>query len=303
MTGLAYSFIPVTRAQIDPRKVAQEIIMNLIYPRCCVLALQGKTGLACLRVQDGEDPSYEEVRSFANLTRELSTLSDWLLAQRVTHVAIEGTNHAWKPICQVLQQTFTVLVIEPGRVTDVEDLRSIASQLAYGLEPCRVLPPTPLQETSLRHRRKLVTIGLLVAVALLVPVWVWQQPRHIAPAKLLLPTPAPMVRWQEPMVSRQYPATKPFTFALPKLDRSPDGIPVDVALDVSGDQPSWLQFDREQLAMHGEAPSKAKDQTFRLIVRARTEQGTESQLLVLLTITNPPDETLPTPRLPGHWTW
>ncbi|MGH8066475.1 MAG: hypothetical protein ACRERE_14810 [Candidatus Entotheonellia bacterium] len=277
--------------------------MNLIYPRCCVLMLEKQTVLACLRVQNADSPAHEEVRTFPILVAELATLSDWLAAHGVTHVALEATDHAWKPIYQTLQKSFTVLRIAADRVTDVKDLSRIASLLAYGLEPCRVIPPTVLQEPLPHNRRKLLTVGAMIAVALLVPYWVWEHPSLRDPAYLPVPTPSRMVRWQEPTVSYQYPATKPFTFFLPKLDRGPEGVPVDVALDASGDRPSWLQFDREQLSMHGEAPSTAKDQTYRLIVRARTAQGSDSQLLVLLTITAQAHEISPTPRLPSHWSW
>jgi hypothetical protein len=277
--------------------------MKVIYPRCCVLTLQGKTGLACLRLQEEEDPLYEEVRSFASLAMELPTLTAWLAGYGVTHVAIEGTNHAWKPICQALQQSFTVLVIEPGRVTDDGDLAKIASLLAYGLEPCRVLLPTPVHEPSPHYRRKLIAVGVILGAALPAIFWLWQQPRRPPPEKLLLPTAAHWVRWQEAIVSHQYPAAKAFSFSLPLLQRSPEGLPVEVTLEMSGDSPNWLRFDRERLAMHGEAPRSAKDQTFRLIVRASAERGNDSQLLVLLTITSPANEPSPAPRLPGHWTW
>jgi len=278
--------------------------MKLIYPRCCVMVLERQTVRACLRIQDAEGPVHEEVRTFAILAPELSTLiddrgllSDWLTAHGVTHVAIEGPDHAWKPILPILQRGFTVLRIEAGRVTDVKDLGRIASLLAYGLEPCRVIPPTP------NHRRKLTTVGALMAAALLVSYWAWEYSSRMGPESLAVPTPSHLVRWQDPVVSYQYPAATPFTFSLPKLDRSPESVPVDVTLDASGDRPSWLQFDREQFSMHGVAPSTATDQTYRLIVRARPEQGSDSQLLVLLTIAGQSGETSPAPQLRGHWNW
>lgn len=288
------------------KQVGREIVMNLIYPRCCVVALQGKTALAGLRVQDGESPVYEEVRTFTDLATELATLVDWLTFYRVTHVAIESANHSWKPIYQRMRRVFTVLEIKPGCVADVNDLGRVTSLLAHGLEPCRTMPPTPLGEASSHHLHKRNTVGVIVAAALLITVGVWKQPSRPALENPPLSMPSHTVRWQEPVVSHHYPAATQFAFALPKLDRNPEGVAVDVALEASSDRPSWLQFDHHQLSMHGMAPGTAEDQTYRLSVRARAQRGGDSQLLVLLTIAAQPDQSAmisPIPRLRGHWTW
>jgi hypothetical protein len=266
--------------------------MTLIYPRCCVLAIQGQTVLACLRIQDTDGPAHDEVRTFAILPAELVTLSDWLAAHGVTHVAIESTNHAWKPIYHILRQTFTVLLIDAGRVTDVKDIGRIASLLAYGLEPCRVIPPTPLQEPSPRHRRRLITVGAMMLAAVLASYWVWTHPSRMDSDHLPVPPPSGMVRWQQSAVSYQHPAGQHLALSLPKLKRSPEDVPVEVTLDASGDRPSWLQFDRERLSMRGMAPSTAKDQTYQLIFLAQAEHGSQSRLQVSLTIRGRPEPPL-----------
>jgi hypothetical protein len=103
--------------------------------------------------------------------------------------------------------------------------------------------------------------------------------------------------------SYQAPAGEPFVFPLPPLAHTPAGRPVDVTLEASGDEPSWLQLDRERLSIGGTAPLAAEDRTYRLMIRAHAEQGGDSQLLVLLTITGQPDRVTPPPQLRGHWTW
>ena len=92
-------------------------------------------------------------------------------------------------------------------------------------------------------------------------------------------------------------------FPLPPLAHTPEGMPFDVTLEASGDEPSWLQLDRERLSIGGTAPLVAEDRTYRLMVRAHAEQGGDSQLLVLLTITGRPERVTPPPQLRGHWTW
>jgi Putative Ig domain len=265
--------------------------MKLIYPRCCVLAVQGQTVLACLRIQEDDSPAHDEIRTFATLPAELATLSDWLAAHGVTHVAMAGTSHAWKPIYRLLQQAFTVLLIEPGRVTDVQNIGRVASLLAYGLERGRAIHPTPLQEPSRRLRRKLITIGAAMLATLLVLYWVWIHPSRMSAEHLPAPPPVQTVRWQQPYVSYQYPAGQQFTLPLPPLERSPEGLPVEVALELSGDRPSWLTFDRERLSMRGRAPRTAEEKTYQFIVRAQAEHGSESRLQVSLTIRGQPELT------------
>jgi hypothetical protein len=94
-----------------------------------------------MRIQDADGPARHEVRTYAILPAELATLSDWLAAHEVTHVAIDSPKHAWQPIYRALQHAFTVLQIEAGRVTDDKDIGWIASLLAHGLESCHVVPP------------------------------------------------------------------------------------------------------------------------------------------------------------------
>jgi hypothetical protein len=110
-------------------------------------------------------------------------------------------------------------------------------------------------------------------------------------------------RWPPLEASYQAPAGEPFVFPLPPLMHTPAGRPVDVTLEASGDEPSWLQLDRERLSIGGTAPLAAEDRTYRLMIRAHAEQGGDSQLLVLLTITGQPDRVTPPPQLHGHWTW
>jgi hypothetical protein len=115
--------------------------------------------------------------------------------------------------------------------------------------------------------------------------------------------PPDSVRWQSLEVSYHSPAGEPFVFRLPALARTPEGRPVDVTLEAPGEVPRWLLFDRERLHISGTAPLTAADQTYRLMIRAHTEQGSDSRVLVWLTITGPPNRITSTPRLPAHWRW
>jgi Putative Ig domain len=155
-----------------------------------------------------------------------------------------------------------------------------------------------------RHRgAKKLALVLLTITALLTAYWVWKGSEHVG---LQQPSQTPWahsIRWQLPQVSYHHPAGEPLVFSLPALERMPDGMPVEVTYEAAGEMPSWLQFDREHLLIRGTAPLTAEDQTYRLIIRAHAEQGSDSELRILLTITGQPRPITPTPQLRGHWTW
>jgi transposase len=69
-----------------------------------------------------------EVRSFGTMTGDLRALADYLQSRGVTHVAMEATGVLWKPVWNVLDGRFTLLLVNPrhlkkvpGRKTDVTD--------------------------------------------------------------------------------------------------------------------------------------------------------------------------------------
>lgn len=79
------------------------------------------------------------------MTDDLVALADWLLAEEVTHVAMESTGVFWKPVYNLLEGTgLELLVVNaqhikavPGRKTDVRDTEWIAELLQHGLVSCR----------------------------------------------------------------------------------------------------------------------------------------------------------------------
>lgn len=159
------------------------------------------------------------------------------------------------------------------------------------------------QPLSRRRVAIKVALVLLSVAALLTAYWWGGWHNGVSPGLLGREPPSPSVRWQQLQVSHHLPAGQPFVFPLPPLKRTPEGTPIEVTLEASGDEPGWLQLDRERLSIRGTAPRAAQDQVYRLAVRAHAEQGGDSRLLVLLTITNRPGQTTPSPKLPGHWAW
>jgi hypothetical protein len=93
------------------------------------------------------------------------------------------------------------------------------------------------------------------------------------------------VQWVRTSVFDQFLPGKPLTVSLPQLQRTPEGLPVTVTLDVSDSTPMWLTFDPEKLALSGTAPPQEIGKTYHLTFRARTADGLESLLQFVLAIT------------------
>ncbi len=92
-------------------------------------------------------------QTFGTMTADLLTLRDWLQAYGVTHVALESTGVYWKPVYYVLEEAFTLLLINmqelkhvPGRKTDVKDSEWLAQLLECGLLKPSFVPPPEIRE-------------------------------------------------------------------------------------------------------------------------------------------------------------
>jgi len=97
----------------------------------------------------------KDVRSFGTMTDELLHLADWLAANAVTYVAMESTGVYWKPIWNLLEDHFTLLLVNarhvkavPGRKTDVKDAAWLAELLRHGLLRGSVVPDREQREVQ-----------------------------------------------------------------------------------------------------------------------------------------------------------
>jgi transposase len=92
-------------------------------------------------------------------------LADWLAGAGCTHVAMESTGVSWKPIWNLLEGEFALLLATPrhikavpGRKTDVTDAEWIADLLRHGLLQGSFVPDRPQRELRelTRYRASLV---------------------------------------------------------------------------------------------------------------------------------------------------
>ncbi|WP_212952006.1 IS110 family transposase, partial [Siminovitchia terrae] len=81
-------------------------------------------------------------------TKGLLSLSDWLATFKVTDVVMESTGVYWKPVWNILEGTFHLILANakhvknvPGRKTDVKDAEWLAQLLRCGLIEGNFVPP------------------------------------------------------------------------------------------------------------------------------------------------------------------
>jgi len=148
--------------------------MDVLHTHCAGLDVHKQTVVAAVRVPEPKKKRGWQVitQTFGTMTADLLALSDWLLTQGVTHAAMESTGEYWKPVYNILEANFELLLVNPhhikavpGRKTDVSDAEWIAELLQYGLLRASFVPPrgqralrelTRARTTFVRERATLV---------------------------------------------------------------------------------------------------------------------------------------------------
>jgi transposase len=139
--------------------------MEVVYPRCCGLDVHHKNVVACRLTPGSDGQRRKELRTFSTMTADLLALGDWLAEAGCTHVAMESSGVYWKPVYNLLEGRFALLVVNaqhikavPGRKTDVKDAEWIADLLQHGLLRASFIPPAEQRELRelTRYRTALI---------------------------------------------------------------------------------------------------------------------------------------------------
>jgi transposase len=140
--------------------------MDVLHERVAGLDVHKKVVVACVRSPGRGRQRHAETREFDTYLGGLEDLRDWLVAERVTHVAMEATGVYWKPVWFVLEDTEAQLLlvnsrnmrVVPGRKTDVADASWIAQLLEVGLLRGSYVPPLVIRELRdlTRYRKRLI---------------------------------------------------------------------------------------------------------------------------------------------------
>lgn len=146
----------------NPWKKTKEVrTMDVIVERGCGLDVHKETVVACI---DGGGIK-KEIRTYSTFTNELLKLKEWLKGNGITHVAMESTGIYWKPVYNILEEDFEVVLVNarhikhvPGRKTDVCDSEWLCKLLRNGLVKGSFVPERDMRELRdlTRYRKKLV---------------------------------------------------------------------------------------------------------------------------------------------------
>jgi transposase len=127
--------------------------MEQIIACCAGLDVHKKSVEACVRRLEPGGRLHQETRHWGTMTADLGAMADWMAAQGVTHVAMESTGVYWKPIYNLLEDRFQVLLVNarhlkqvPGRKSDIRDCQWIAQLLQHGLLKGSFIAPRAQRE-------------------------------------------------------------------------------------------------------------------------------------------------------------
>ena len=139
--------------------------MEVVHERCAGLDVHKKTVAACRIIPHQTEGWHREIRTFKTMTADLLDLADWLASAGITHIAIESTGVYWKPIFNILESQFQVLLTNaqhvkyvPGHKTDVKDAQWLAELLQHGLLKASFIPSAPQRALRdlVRYRTQLI---------------------------------------------------------------------------------------------------------------------------------------------------
>ncbi len=139
--------------------------MRIIYERVAGIDVHKKIVVACRMRVTAEKRVVWETQTFGTMTADLLKLHDWLSEWEVKEVAIESTADYWKPVFNILEASFEVVLINAqhykkvkGRKTDAKDAEWLAELMLHGLLKASFIPAKPqrtLRELT-RYRTTLV---------------------------------------------------------------------------------------------------------------------------------------------------
>ena len=104
-----------------------------------------------------------ETKSFTAFTSSLIDLRNWCKSEGVSHIAMESTGIYWKPLFNILEEDFEIILVNarhiknvPGHKTGKKDSIWISKLLLSGLLKGSFIPPKEIRELRdlVRYKKK-----------------------------------------------------------------------------------------------------------------------------------------------------
>ncbi|RIK34530.1 MAG: hypothetical protein DCC55_32955 [Chloroflexi bacterium] len=95
--------------------------MDVIHTHCAGLDVHKKSVVVCCITPSSQSAKSIEQRTFGTMTADILAMSDWLTSQQITHVAMESTGEFWKPIYNLLEGHFELLVVSAKKRARTQD--------------------------------------------------------------------------------------------------------------------------------------------------------------------------------------
>jgi transposase len=139
----------------------KEIKFNQVVKVGCGIDVHKDITVATIRKSNEE----YDTREFGAYTSSLTSLRDWCKKEEVTHVAMESTGVYWKPVFNVLEEDFEIILVNarhvknvPGHKTDKKDSIWLSKLLLSGLLKGSFIPPCDIRELRdlVRYKKKVV---------------------------------------------------------------------------------------------------------------------------------------------------
>jgi len=144
--------------------------MQPILKSCCGIDVHKETIKACIAKGPLDKPPKFEIKTFSTTTSDLLKLKDCLRQNKVEAAAMESTGVYWKPIFNLLEDEFSIVLANPqhlkkvpGKKSDASDSQWIASLLRCGLIPASFIPPRPIRELRDLNRTRKKLVGVMAS--------------------------------------------------------------------------------------------------------------------------------------------
>jgi transposase len=137
-----------------------QIVFEQIIKCGCGIDVHQSTVVATVRRSEDD----YETREFDAFTSSLTRLREWCKTEGVTHIAMESTGIYWKPVFNIMEEDFEIILVNarhvknvPGHKTDKKDSLWISKLLLSGLLKGSFIPPQDIRELRdlVRYKKKI----------------------------------------------------------------------------------------------------------------------------------------------------